>query len=304
MGLFVGRAKEEDIAVPHPASRSGRTRSSTSRPPGAKTSAATAKTRASRARQQGDARRARSAVAIRLAAAIDESPYNKSQIARVLAGPTATKSQVEAQRRLLLKWLGTTQPGVGSAKRLSDIFGRPADYFLGVDISEEVADAIQFASEAKAKLRPEDNEAKPLRGSLNKAEIVSLFPHFEEHHLFIDAVQEIAPGESAHAIRFSDSHDNDLFWREDIVPGYVLTEALAQTAAIALLAQPTNRDRVILCAALNNVRFRHVLHAKEHEAIHFHATIVRMSAAIAIAEVEATAGDLVAVRGKLTLSIS
>lgn len=241
-------------------------------------------------------------VAIRLAAALDESGLTKSDVARLLAGSGATKAQVEAQRRLLLKWLRNTKPGIASAKRLSEIFGRQSAYFLDVAVADEVADALTFASEAAMKLRPSDKKVDFLTGPLDRDDIIALFPHFDEHHLFIDAVTTIEPGKSAEALRVND--ESQLFWRQDIVPGYVLTEALAQTAAIALLALPENRDRVILCAALNGIRFRHIIHAGEHDEVQLLAKIMRISAAIATAEVEARAGDQVAVYGRLMLSIS
>lgn len=243
-----------------------------------------------------------SVVSARLAEALEEAGFSKSLLARLLAGPDAPVSKVEAQRRLILKWLTGTQPGLDYASRLSDIFGKAPDHFLAVEVVTPEQDAVEFARAVAQQLRSPDDE--PITGPLKRDQIAELFPQFNRQHLLVDYVEQIEPGEHVQARRFEATKDwppMSFYYTADMIPGFVLAEALAQTAAIALLAQPENRKRTVLCAAFNGIRFKQVVHAEDE--VELEAQITRVSGAIAHADVEASVGGVVAVHGRLTLAV-
>lgn len=82
----------------------------------------------------------------------------------------------------------------------------------------------------------------------------------------MDEILELAPGESARArwhvdpgAHFFAGH----FPGNPILPGVIIIEALAQTGALAALAEPEAQGKLALFAGIGNARFRRVVRPGE-----------------------------------------
>lgn len=94
---------------------------------------------------------------------------------------------------------------------------------------------------------------------MERAEIEALLPH-RSPMLFVDRVVEVEPG--AHALAEHDVQ-SDAFWvqghfpGDPVMPGVLVAEALAQTAALVYLAQNTDdAQRSIYLVGYDNLRLR------------------------------------------------
>lgn len=248
--------------------------------------------------------------------ALAEEQMSQSDLARTLAGPVASRSRVESVRRLIQKWIrGDNEPSLGYAVRLAVACERDADFFVSAltnrpaaALSEPKAvdsdqEALEFARQA-VELFSEATDEPDLAGPLTRHEITNWFPRFNPDQVLLDRVDELVPGQYVRATKRAQLSDWELkYWYRDtqIIPGVLLAEALAQTAAICLLALGKNRGRVVLCAAFNNMKFKRIV--QNNEELTLESAIVRQSGPIAQADVVATVGDEVAVRGRLTLAV-
>jgi 3-hydroxyacyl-[acyl-carrier-protein] dehydratase len=224
-------------------------------------------------------------------------------LARTLADDGASRSQVQSTRRLILKWLsGANKPSVEYGLRLSEIFQKDSDYFTNVALDDSTEDAVRFIREAALELH--ENEYEPVTGPLAFDEIAELLPHFNPKHIFIDRVVSIDPGQHVTAVRepaVDEWSFSDFYKKAELIPGFVLAEALAQTAAVAVIAQPENRGRVVLCAAFNQMRFRRIVTSDQD--ITLDAQITHAAGPIFHASVQASVDGEVAVKGRVTLAV-
>ena len=59
-----------------------------------------------------------------------------------------------------------------------------------------------------------------------------------------------------------------------MMPAFILTEALAQTGAVLILAKPENRSRLIYFMGIDRVRYRHPVVAGD--TLNLEATVLRL----------------------------
>jgi 3-hydroxyacyl-[acyl-carrier-protein] dehydratase len=95
--------------------------------------------------------------------------------------------------------------------------------------------------------------------TLDRAAILDLLPH-RPPFLFVDEITEIVPGESAVGLLHV---SKDAFWvpghfpQEAIMPGVLIAEALAQTAALMFLAQHIEHaGAAVYLIGFDKLRFR------------------------------------------------
>ena len=92
-----------------------------------------------------------------------------------------------------------------------------------------------------------------------------LLPH-RAPFLFVDEILDLVPGESARARWFVDPASAFFaghFPGNPILPGVIIIEALAQTGALAALAEPDTSGKLALFAGIGRARFRRVVRPGE-----------------------------------------
>ena len=139
--------------------------------------------------------------------------------------------------------------------------------------------------------------------SLGRAEIEAILPH-REPFLLIDEVVELEPGERVVArkqVRPDEWYLAGHFPGRPVMPGVLIVEAMAQTGAVAVLAQEENRGRLALFAGIDDVRFKRIVEPGDELELECRLEAVRGP----IGRGKATAtvdGELVA-RGTLTFAV-
>lgn len=89
-------------------------------------------------------------------------------------------------------------------------------------------------------------------------EIQELIPH-RHPFLFVDCIEELVPGEWAvgyKAVSYDEPYFAGHFPDEPVMPGVLIIEALAQTGAVAILAEEKNRGKTAYFGGVSSVRFR------------------------------------------------
>ena len=92
-----------------------------------------------------------------------------------------------------------------------------------------------------------------------------LLPH-RPPFLFVDEVLDLVPGQSARARWYIDPDAYFFaghFPGNPILPGVLIVEALAQTGALAALAEPDSEGKLALFAGIERARFRRVVRPGE-----------------------------------------
>ena len=92
---------------------------------------------------------------------------------------------------------------------------------------------------------------------LNIDQIKELLPH-REPFLLLDRVTALEPGVSSDAVKTLS--EDEFFFRghfpdNPVMPGVMILEAMAQTAAVAVLALEENHGKTVLLAGVKNARF-------------------------------------------------
>ena len=106
--------------------------------------------------------------------------------------------------------------------------------------------------------------------ALGREQIEEILPH-RDPFLFLDEVTVLEPGSRVVArkrVREDEWFLTGHFPGRPIMPGVIIVEAMAQTGAVAVLADEANRGKLALFAGINDVRFkRMVLPGDELELI-------------------------------------
>ena len=103
-----------------------------------------------------------------------------------------------------------------------------------------------------------------------------LLPH-RAPFLFVDEILELVPGERARARWHVDPQSAFFaghFPGNPILPGVIIVEALAQTGALAALAEPGSAGKLALFAGIGKTRFRRVV--RPGEDLELEAVISRL----------------------------
>ncbi|MFN8036560.1 MAG: 3-hydroxyacyl-ACP dehydratase FabZ [Acidimicrobiia bacterium] len=135
-------------------------------------------------------------------------------------------------------------------------------------------------------------------------EFVALLPHRPPFR-FVDAVDEIEAGASATA-RYRVTGDEAFlaghFPGNPVFPGVLQLEALAQTGAIALLADPRWSGKLPLFGGVEKVRFRRIV--RPGDELVLHVELERLSARGGWGAGSATVGGERCCEGRLFFALA
>jgi 3-hydroxyacyl-[acyl-carrier-protein] dehydratase len=130
-----------------------------------------------------------------------------------------------------------------------------------------------------------------------------LLPH-RPPFLFVDEILALEPGESARARWFVDPGADFFaghFPGDPILPGVIIIEALAQTGALAALAEPGSAGKLALFAGIEGARFRRVV--RPGEELLLETRLTRRRGPLGSGEGVARVGDEVACKAGLKFAL-
>ena len=93
---------------------------------------------------------------------------------------------------------------------------------------------------------------------LNSNQIEEILPH-RYPFLMIDRITECEPGKYAKGIKCISANEMQFmghFPNQNVMPGVLLIEALAQTGAVAILTQEENKGKIAFFGGIKNARFK------------------------------------------------
>ena len=132
-------------------------------------------------------------------------------------------------------------------------------------------------------------------------EIIQQRPPF----LMIDRVEEYIPGESATAyknVNINEWYFQGHFPGEPIMPGVLITEALAQTGAVAILSLPENKGKNALFGGIDKMRFKKVV--VPGDVLKLEVKIIKQKGPVGVGEATATVDGKVVAKGELTFAVT
>jgi 3-hydroxyacyl-[acyl-carrier-protein] dehydratase len=139
---------------------------------------------------------------------------------------------------------------------------------------------------------------------LGKAEIEEILPH-RDPFLLLDEVLELEPGVRVVArkrIREDEWYLAGHFPGRPIMPGVLLVEAMAQTGAVAVLADEANRGKLALFAGIDDVRFKRIV--EPGDDVELTCELERVRGPIGRGKATATVDGELAARGTLTFAVT
>jgi 3-hydroxyacyl-[acyl-carrier-protein] dehydratase len=140
--------------------------------------------------------------------------------------------------------------------------------------------------------------------ALGREQIEEILPH-RHPFLFLDEVTVLEPGSRVVArkrVREDEWFLTGHFPGRPIMPGVIIVEAMAQTGAVAVLADEANRGKLALFAGINDVRFkRMVLPGDELELT---CELERMRGPVGRGKATANVDGELAARGTLMFAVT
>ena len=138
---------------------------------------------------------------------------------------------------------------------------------------------------------------------LNSNQIQEILPH-RYPFLLVDRITECEPGKSATGIKCVSANESQFmghFPQKHVMPGVLIIEALAQTGAVALLAEEKNKGKIAYFGGIKQARFkRQVIPG---DVLTLKCEIISSKGPVGIGKAEADVGDQLAVTAELTLAI-
>jgi 3-hydroxyacyl-[acyl-carrier-protein] dehydratase len=136
-----------------------------------------------------------------------------------------------------------------------------------------------------------------------RAEIEAILPH-RDPFLLIDEVLELEPGERVVARKRVE--DDEWYLRghfpgRPVMPGVLIVEAMAQTGAVAVLAQEENRGRLALFAGIDDMRFKRIV--EPGDELELECSLEQVRGPVGKGKATARVGGELAARGTLTFAV-
>jgi 3-hydroxyacyl-[acyl-carrier-protein] dehydratase len=139
---------------------------------------------------------------------------------------------------------------------------------------------------------------------LGRAEIEEILPH-RDPFLLIDEVTVLEPGARVVArkrVREDEWYLAGHFPGRPIMPGVLIVEAMAQTGAVAVLADEENRGKLALFAGIDDVRFKRIV--EPGDELELTCELERVRGPIGRGKATATVEGELAARGTLTFAVT
>ena len=143
-----------------------------------------------------------------------------------------------------------------------------------------------------------------MKTSLGRREIEAILPH-RDPFLLLDEVVELEPGDRVVArkrVREDEWYLSGHFPGRPIMPGVLIVEAMAQTGAVAVLADEENRGKLALFAGIDDVRFKRIV--EPGDELELTCELERVRGPIGRGKATATVDGELAARGTLTFAVS
>ena len=122
--------------------------------------------------------------------------------------------------------------------------------------------------------------------------------------LMIDKVKEFVPGESA--IAYKNVNINEWYFQghfpgNPVMPGVLITEALAQTGAVAILSMNENKGKNALFGGIDKMKFKKIV--VPGDVLKLEVKIIKRKGPVGVGEAIATVDDKVVAKGELTFAV-
>lgn len=138
---------------------------------------------------------------------------------------------------------------------------------------------------------------------LNSDEIKKIIPH-RYPMLLVDKVLEVKEGVSIHAVKNVTSNEpffQGHFPEEQVMPGVLVIESLAQAGAIALLKHPDFSGKTPYFAGIDKCRFKRKV--KPGDTLNLHVTITKMKGPIGKGQAKAYVDGELAASAELIFAL-
>ena len=138
---------------------------------------------------------------------------------------------------------------------------------------------------------------------LSKEEIKRIIPQ-REPFLMIDEVEEYISGEMA--IAYKNENESEWYFKghfpgNPIMPGVLITEALAQTGAVAILSLEENKGKNALFGGIDKMKFKKMVIPGDR--LKLEVRIIKKKGPIGVGEGIATVNGDVVAKGELTFAV-
>jgi len=122
--------------------------------------------------------------------------------------------------------------------------------------------------------------------------------------LMIDKVEECIPGKSA--IAYKNVNINEWYFQghfpgNPIMPGVLITEALAQTGAVAILSMEENKGKNALFGGIDKMKFKKIV--IPGDVLKLEVKIIKKKGPIGVGEAVATVNEKIVAKGELTFAV-
>lgn len=134
-------------------------------------------------------------------------------------------------------------------------------------------------------------------------EIMKIIPQ-RAPFLMIDRVEQLAEGESCVAYKnvcINEWYFQGHFPQEPIMPGVLITEALAQTGAVAILSKKENKGKNALFGGIDKMKFKKIV--RPGDLLKLEVKIIKQKGPVGIGEGIASVEDKIVAKGELTFAI-
>jgi 3-hydroxyacyl-[acyl-carrier-protein] dehydratase len=136
-----------------------------------------------------------------------------------------------------------------------------------------------------------------------REEIEAILPH-RDPFLLIDEVLELEPGARVVArkhVRADEWYLAGHFPGRPVMPGVLIVESMAQTGAVAVLAEEENRGRIALFAGIDDCRFKRIV--EPGDELELECELQQVRGPIGRGKATARVGGELAARGTLTFAV-